>query len=111
MPDNVTSPADTRSVPRSQVIAAIHAFADFLAAHPELPAPGSVFSDAFVTDIRDGESVAEAMERWKDEHEAQRVFHGEAGSMATLVIASPDAHGVAIHYRAHGLNADRARPL
>lgn len=110
MPDNFTSPADTRHVPRSQVIAAIHAFADFLAAHPELPAPTVLASDSIITDMRPGETKAEAADRWFEEHQAQRVYHGETGSMATIVIASAEAHGITIDYRAHAIH-DHARPL
>lgn len=103
MPDNFTSPADTRRVPRSQVIAAIHSFADYLAEHPELPAPHTFTAHATLTDVRDGETANEAATRWVHMHGLDQgaIFDGEYTAMVTVPVASSDLHGIRIDYDGH----------
>lgn len=113
MPDNFTAPADTQGITRSQKIAAIHAFADFLAEHPELPMPTVVHCSATIADIRPGETASQAAERWADTHGVDKgaIFESQYTVSVTLPVATREAHGIQIGYSGHVHRSGAERPL
>ena len=93
---------------RAAVIAAIHAAADFLAAHPEYPTPRSVelMPDILTEQDEIDEKLRVAgLLQWAATVGAS-LFEGSTGIMATASIATTAEHGVRIEYRRH-VNFDR----
>lgn len=113
MPDNLPAAADTRGEQRARAIAAIHAFADHLAEHPELPMPHGVTAVAMLGDAAPGKSAEGLALDWADANglDASAVYGGESTVMITLPIAGRELHGIEIHYSGHFMRADPARPL
>lgn len=100
------SPLPTRTPGRAQIIAAIHAYADWLAEHPEIPAPEMIHASHHVHDGSLPERI-DQVDRfaYAQEVEARRL---ENTVYATLPVMDKGAHGVAIW---HDIQTHTERPL
>ena len=92
-----TSPDATPG--RAAVIAAVHAFADFLAEHPEMPAPTMISALRFIHphDEADESTRVSAVTRWAKANDA-KIGETSAAVTASLTIADWHLHGVRIDY-------------
>jgi hypothetical protein len=86
---------------RAMRIAAIHAFADFLADRPDLPMPQSIVAQYTVT-------ANDEIDEWTRVASVMSVLHGMAASpyegehtvQGDLAVATLKLHGIEITYRA-----------
>jgi hypothetical protein len=83
---------------RAAKIAAIHALADWLAEHPEIPAPDTVHcyshADRRGTEIDD---LAD-LRKWADANGFAEPYRGTTTAGTSLTVAAAAAHGVFISY-------------
>lgn len=100
------SPLPTRTPGRAQIIAAIHAYADWLAEHPEIPAPRRINASHHVHDGSLSERI-DHVDRfaYAQEVEARRT---ENTVFALLPVMDSAAHGVDIW---HTVATHTERPL
>lgn len=112
MPDNSPAAADTRGEQRARAIAAIHAFADHLALHPELPMPHDITATALLGDGVPGPAEDLALE-WADANglDASAVYLGDYTVMVTLPVADRKLYDIGIRYSGHFMRAGTDRPL
>lgn len=93
----VTGPMPFREPGRAQKVAAIHAYADFLAEHPDVPAPQYITAHAHYRreDEPDTEMRIALVKNWADRQgiDMERL---PTCVYADLVIASPLMHGLKI---------------
>jgi hypothetical protein len=82
------------STPRARVIAAIHAYADWLAEHPEIPVPHSVNATAYF----DGGPTALAA--WSAANDF--TVYPKMPNISTLTVIDYDAHTVRIAHSMYG---------
>jgi hypothetical protein len=91
------SPMPVREPGRAQIIAAIHAYADFLADHPDVPAPQYLTANAHYRreDEPDTEMRIALVKNWADRQglDMERL---PTCVYAELVIAWPLMHGIKI---------------
>jgi hypothetical protein len=80
---------------RAQIIAAVHAYADFLAEHPEIPAPSTVTGTFHQHEPREDAGRVAYVERYADAQEIE-LDRGDTSMWARLPIAVKVLHGVEI---------------
>jgi len=99
-------PDDTtlHTTPRARTIAAIHAYADWLAEHPEIPAPNCVtaFHHTVYTDVPDGREVARRFAAGNDVELIDHSSQGRPTLHATVIVMDRAAHGLYIEHNVIG---------
>ena len=106
-----TDPALTPDTKRAAVVAALHAAADYFAAHPELPVPFELLMTG--PNITSRDEVDEQLRvagllQWAAAAGAT-LFEGSTGVIASVPIATTGQHGVAVTYRRFVEFDDRPR--
>jgi hypothetical protein len=91
------SPAlEQRQPGRAQVIAAIHAYADFLADHPDLPIPHKLEATHYLSSESRDPAANRAMLHGFARRESIEVTRQGATLWAELVVCDSAAHGLQI---------------